>query len=83
MQLDSRDAVRLGYVRDKQGKLLNIGDYNKPSSVDLTVGEILSKDKSGNIIAGVGNTIKPQDSLVIISNEIIHVPPDHVAYVVF
>ncbi|EQA4283439.1 dCTP deaminase domain-containing protein [Cronobacter dublinensis] len=81
MQLDSRDAVRLGYVRDKQGKLLNIGDYNKPSSVDLTVGEILSKDKSGNIIAGVGNTIKPQDSLVIISNEIIHVPPDYVAYV--
>lgn len=81
MQLSSREAIRLGYVRDNEGKLLNPSDYNKESSVDITIGEILSKNKSGKIVPGVGATIRPQESLVIISSETIHVPTDYVAYV--
>lgn len=81
MQLDSTVAIRLGYVRDNRGNLLNPADYSKASSVDLTIGEILKKDNNENIVQGVGAKLKPQESLVIISDEIIHVPPDHVAYV--
>nr|WP_183516803.1 hypothetical protein [Enterobacter ludwigii]MBB2846530.1 deoxycytidine triphosphate deaminase [Enterobacter ludwigii] len=81
MQLDSTVAIRLGYVRDNRGNLLNPADYSKDSSVDLTIGEILKKDNNENIVQGVGAKLKPQESLVIISDEIIHVPPDHVAYV--
>ncbi|MBH2683705.1 hypothetical protein I5L12_18970 [Serratia marcescens] len=81
MQLDSTVAISLGYVRDNRGNLLNPADYSKASSIDLTIGEILQKDKHENIIQGVGAKLKPQESLVIISEEIIHVPPDHVAYV--
>ncbi|MDS0898675.1 hypothetical protein [Morganella morganii] len=81
MQLDSTVAIRLGYVRDNRGNLLKPADYSKSSSVDLTIGEILKKDKNDNIIQGVGTKLKPQESLVIISEEIIHVPPGHVAYV--
>lgn len=81
MQLDSKEAVRLGYVRDKTGNLLPPADYNKVSSIDITIGEVLYKDKDGNITPGKHTTIRPQESLVIISNEIIHVPSDYVAYV--
>jgi len=81
MQLDSKEAVRLGYVRDKVGNLLNSADYNKVSSIDITIGEVLYKDKDGNITSGKHTIIRPQESLVIISNEIIHVPSDCVAYV--
>lgn len=81
MQLDSKEAVRLGYVRDKTGNLLPHADYNKVSSIDITIGEVLYKDKDGNITPGKHTIIRPQESLVIISNEIIHVPSDYVAYV--
>ena len=81
MQLDSKEAVRLGFVRDKSGNILNSSDYDKTSSVDITIGEVLYKDKDGSITSGKHTTLRPQESLVIISNEIIHVPKDHVAYV--
>ncbi|EGM0634607.1 hypothetical protein IL001_001357 [Escherichia coli] len=81
MQINSTKAISLGYVRDSQGNLLDPADYSKISSVDITIGEILYKDKDGNITKGIGTTLKPQESLVIISNEIINVPSDHVAYV--
>ncbi|WP_272533971.1 dCTP deaminase domain-containing protein [Providencia sp. PROV212] len=81
MQLDSKDVIRLGYVRDCNGKLLDPNDYDKTSSVDITIGEVLYKDKNDKIKSGTGASLKPQESLVIISEEIIHVPPDHVAYV--
>ncbi|EEW8200038.1 hypothetical protein ACNRRA_000118 [Escherichia coli] len=81
MQINSTKAISLGYVRDSQGNLLDPADYSKISSVDITIGEVLYKDKDGNITKGIGTTLKPQESLVIISNEIINVPSDHVAYV--
>ncbi|MGI3397678.1 dCTP deaminase domain-containing protein [Providencia stuartii] len=81
MQLDSKEVIRLGYVRDCKGELLDPADYNKTSSVDITIGEILYKNDDNNIIPSVGATLKPQESLVIISDEIIYVPPNHVAYV--
>lgn len=81
MQLNSHDAVRLGYVRDSKGNLLNPAEYNKNSSVDITIGEVIYKDKREGINSGLGTTLKPQQSLVIISDEIISVPNDHVAYV--
>lgn len=81
MQLDSKEVIRLGYVRNSQGELLNPADYNKTSSVDITIGEILYKNKKNEITSGMGASLEPQESLVIISNEIINVPPNHVAYV--
>ncbi|PZD60672.1 dCTP deaminase/dUTPase family protein [Pantoea ananatis] len=81
MQLNSLDAIRLGYVRDKHGKLLDPSIYNKTSSVDITIGEVLFKTENGLPSNRKVTTLKPQESLVIISEEIVHVPPDHVAYV--
>ncbi|MGM5531621.1 dCTP deaminase domain-containing protein [Mixta calida] len=81
MQLDSKEAIRLGYVRDSKGNLLDPADYGKNSSIDITIGEVLFKDKHEEVVTGIGTTLKPQESLVIISNEIIHVPHDHIAYV--
>lgn len=81
MQINSQDAVRLGFVRDVHGNLLNALNYNKVSSIDLTVGEVIFKNKHDKVLSGMGTTLKPQQSLVIISEEIISVPSDHVAYV--
>lgn len=81
MQLDALKTIALGFIRDKNDSPLNPSNYTNKSSIDLTIGEVIYKDKKGNIRPGVGTSLKPQQSMLIISEEIIRVPDDHVAYV--
>ncbi|RJT16057.1 dCTP deaminase domain-containing protein [Rahnella inusitata] len=81
MQLSAIEAIRLGFVRDKNGNLLDPTLYTNNSSIDLTVGEVVFKDENGEFITGTGTTIDPQQSMLIISDEIINVPSDYIAYV--
>ncbi|HGG9138771.1 TPA: hypothetical protein ACPFLU_002386 [Enterobacter hormaechei] len=80
MQISAQKAIEFGFVCDRKNKKIT-KDYSNKSSVDLTIREVLYKDDK-NIVQSLGRVIlKPQDSVFVISEEILHVPEGFVAYV--
>ncbi|MGU7761510.1 hypothetical protein ACV2Y0_15550 [Enterobacter hormaechei] len=55
--------------------------FPNKSSVDLTIREVLYKDDKNNVQSLGRVILKPQDSVFVISEEILHVPEGFVAYV--
>jgi dUTPase len=83
VQIQTKEAVRLGIVTDRNGQLLVPSNYEKKSSFDITIREVLVKgSKHKDIETHSGSAIlKPQDSAYIISEELINVPDGYIAYV--
>jgi len=83
VQIHTKEAVRLGIVTNRNGKLFNPSDYSKKSSFDITIREVLVKgNKPEDIETHSGSAIlKPQDSAYIISEELINIPDGYIAYV--
>ncbi|MEB7501781.1 hypothetical protein NGC23_16510 [Leclercia pneumoniae] len=80
MQISAQKAIDFGFVCDRNNKKINT-DHSSRSSVDLTIREILLKDKKGEVKSYERVVLKPQDSAYIISEEVLHVPEGFVAYV--
>lgn len=80
MQISAQKAIDFGFVCDRNNKKINT-DHSSRSSVDLTIREILLKDKKGEVKSYERVDLKPQDSAYIISEEVLHVPEGFVAYV--
>lgn len=80
MQISAQKAIDFGFVCDRNNQKITKNHTNK-SSVDLTIREVLFKDDK-NKVQSLGRVIlKPQDSVFVISEEILHVPEGFVAYV--
>jgi len=80
MQISAQKAIEYGFVCDRDNKKITI-DHSNKSSVDLSIREILYKDKK-NKVRSLGRTLlNPQDSAFVISEEILHVPEGFIAYV--
>lgn len=80
MQISAQKAIEFGFVCDRKNQKIT-KDHSKKSSVDLTIREVLFKDEK-NKVQSLGRTIlKPQDSVFVISEEILHVPEGFIAYV--
>lgn len=80
MQISAQKAIELGFVCDRNNNNI-IGDYRHKSSVDLTIREILFKNKKDEVKSLSQAILKPQDSVFVISEEILHVPEGFIAYV--
>lgn len=80
MQISAQRAIELGFVCDRDNKKIKI-DHSNKSSVDLTIREIIFKNKKGKIKSSSHTTLNPQDSVVVISEEVLHIPDGFVAYV--
>ena len=84
MQISTEDAVKFGFILDKNGKNFDPYHYKNKSSFDLSIREVLNKDiKTGDVISSDGKSVilNPQDSAYLISEEIIRIPQDYIAYV--
>lgn len=80
MQISAQKAIEFGFVCDRYNQKITV-DHTDKSSVDLTIREVLYKDER-NQVKSLGRTIlKPQDSVFVISEEILHVPEGFIAYV--
>lgn len=80
MQISAQKAIDFGFVCDRDNQKIT-KDHTNKSSVDLTIREVLFKDDK-NKVQSLGRVIlKPQDSVFVISEEILHVPEGFVAYV--
>lgn len=80
MQISAQKAIDNGFVCDRNNKKIKV-DHSHKSSVDLTIREILFKDENGVVKSRDWAALKPQDSVLIISEEILHVPEGYIAYV--
>ncbi|EAR5569203.1 hypothetical protein EQJ65_20660 [Salmonella enterica] len=80
MQISAQKAIELGFVCNRKNKRIT-KDYSNKSSVDLTIREVLYKDDKNNVQSLGRVILKPQDSVFVISEEILHVPEGFVAYV--
>lgn len=80
MQISAQKAIEFGFVCDRKNKKIT-KDYSNKSSVDLTIREVLYKDDKNNVQSLGRVILKPQDSVFVISEEILHVPEGFVAYV--
>lgn len=80
MQISSQDAIKHGFVRDRNNEPLT-KNYNGKSSIDLTVRQIIFKDESESICTLESTFLRPQDSVIVVSEETVHVPDGFVAYV--
>jgi deoxycytidine triphosphate deaminase len=81
MQVSSGYAIRNGFVKDKSGNDLNVLDFEGKSSIDVTIGEIISHKNCYKTRSSKSYSLEPQETVYIISNEILEIPIDHVAYV--
>lgn len=80
MQISAQKAIEFGFVCDRNNQKIT-KDHSNKSSVDLTIREVLFKDDK-NKVQSLGRVIlKPQDSVFVISEEILHIPEGFVAYV--
>ncbi|EPM5661030.1 hypothetical protein ACTNLV_001893 [Vibrio alginolyticus] len=82
MQVRTYDAIRLGFVLDKNQQKLDPENYRDKTSFDVEVGEILTKDENDIIRSQqVVRGLESQDSAYLISEQYIRVPEGFVAYV--
>lgn len=93
MQVSAVDAINKKMVIGRNGDTLNGKDYLGCSSVDLSLRSVLIRsnegkqilDADGRVLNGVTiskhSRIQPQETVYIISEEIINVPAGYVAYV--
>lgn len=81
MPLKSKDVIRLGMVKSRDGSALDESKYSNETSVDVTIRDVLKKNRKGEIVPATGAVLEPQESAYIVSEEIIHVPKGYVAYV--
>ncbi|KJY76688.1 hypothetical protein TW78_04490 [Vibrio coralliilyticus] len=83
MQISTYDAVKNGFILDRDQKQLDPEPFKSNSSFDLTFREILYKDVEGDNVRREEQRIllKPQDSVYLISEQYIKVPKGHIAYV--
>jgi len=93
MQVSAVDAIEQRMVIGRNGETLNRKDYLGCSSVDLNLSAVLIrsndgksiKDSDGRVLPDVTisihSRIMPQETVYIISEEIIHAPPGYIAYV--
>ncbi|MCJ7927042.1 MAG: hypothetical protein MUW55_14265 [Pantoea vagans] len=80
MQISAQKAIEYGFVCDRNDHQIT-KDHSKKSSVDLTIREVLFKDEKNNVRSLGQALLKPQDSVFVISEEILHVPEGYIAYV--
>lgn len=82
MQVSSGYAIRNGFVKDRNGHPLEISKYEDKSSIDVTIGEVIShKSRYCTRSSDSFYSVEPQETVYIISNEVLDIPADYVAYV--
>lgn len=84
MQLSTAEAVRLGFVLDRDTNRLEHERYISASSFDLSIRDVLIKNaKTGKVESHFDRSVvlSPQDSAYLISEEIICIPQGYIAYV--
>ena len=80
MPIKAQSAIDNGFVRDRNGEKIK-EDYSQKTTVDLTIREILFKNKKDEVLSTEGTILQPQDSIIIISEEIVIIPEGYIAYV--
>lgn len=83
MQISNTNAIRSGMVK-RQGDILNHKDYAGKSSIEVSVGTVIyqdSEDKKRIKLEDETYCLEPQETVYVVSEETIHVPPGYVAYV--
>lgn len=80
MPIKSQSVIENGFIRDRNGEKIK-EDYSQETTVDLTIREILFKNKKDEVLSTEGIMLQPQDSIIIISEEIVNVPEGYIAYV--
>ncbi|MBV2125001.1 MAG: hypothetical protein KUF75_07615 [Candidatus Thiodiazotropha sp. (ex Ctena orbiculata)] len=79
MQLCAPDAINNGFVTTEDG---GQPQCKKNSSVDLTIGTILKKGTNGEVEKHEsGCTLEPQETVYLVSKEILNIKEGHTAYV--
>lgn len=79
MQLCTQDVIDQGFVTTSTGESPVI---NKNCSFDLTIGKILKKTKDGGVKEYNDKClVQPQETVYLISSEILHIKEKHTAYV--
>ncbi len=84
MQLSPKKSIDEGFILSRDRTKINELEFNKyynSSSVDLTIRDILVKDNKDKIRCVSSYKIKPQETVYLISEQIIRVKPGYVAYV--
>lgn len=82
MQISSYTAIREGMVKTKDGNFIDEEKYAGKSSIDISIGEIIYHDqKSGEVKSSERHNLLPQETVYLISDELIDIPNDHIAYV--
>lgn len=81
MQVSSGYAIRNGFVKDKDGNRLDVQDFESKSSIDVTIGEIISHKNCYKTRTSEFYSLEPQETVYVISNEILEIPVNYVAYV--
>ncbi len=82
MQVSSSEAIKKGMVKTREGSLMNAEKYSMNSSIDISIGEVLIRDeKSGEVKSMERHQLLPQETVYLISDELIDIPNDHIAYV--
>ncbi|WP_242390030.1 hypothetical protein [Kosakonia cowanii] len=80
MQISAQKAIEYGFVCDRNNDKIT-KDHSSKSSVDLSIREVLYKDDNSQVRSLGRTLLKPQDSVFVISEEILHVPEGFIAYV--
>lgn len=85
MQLSTSVAVDWGFVLDRERKKLSPSNYDKSSSFDLSIRDVLIKStkKKEDVVtcSNYSVILNPQDTAYLISEEYIRIPKGYVAYV--
>ncbi|MDN2663280.1 hypothetical protein OW492_07820 [Psychromonas sp. 14N.309.X.WAT.B.A12] len=81
MQLSAVDTIRKSLIVGKNGQRLNDSLFKGRSSVDLSVREIIHKNEKGRDKIVGQYFIEPQETVYLLSEEIINVKAGYVAYV--
>ncbi len=84
MQLSPSQVVEQKLVLDESNRKLSLKvDWRRSnsSSIDLHIGEILIKTETDGIVSASSYTLKPRETVCLISSERLAVKPGFVAYV--
>lgn len=92
MQISVIEAVKKKMVTDRNDVALNEAEFLGKSSIDLSIRSVLTRTNTGTPVKsgrfdinGVSisqhSTIQPQETVYLVSEERINVPPGYVAYV--
>lgn len=83
MQISTYDAVRYGFILDRNQEKIDPTEYENQSSFDLTFREILYKNQHDESVerGALNSILVPQDSVYLVSEQYIRVPKGYIAYV--